>query len=133
MTSLQPAVELTGEAVTVSGVADPAVSYGQFRLENHGQASEIASLGAVWLEVGERRQPLAQVTLFDVSHDQELEPGHFEIEPGTTINFLVGFPKVAYEARAGEFTVCLELHVGGADLEARSPVTFVQRIPRGRD
>lgn len=121
-------MKLTGEPVTVSGVADLTAGHGRFRLEAEEPAHAVVD--SAWLEVGDRTQPLTPATVFDVDRGVAQDPGGFEVAPGT-LTFLLGFPAVANQARAGEHTsVGLRLSVGGETLEARSPITFERRIPR---
>lgn len=132
MTSLHPGPQLIGETVNVSYVANPSVGHGEFRLHNSGANAVTAAVHSVWLELGGRHKPIADVTVFDLDHDQTLNPTGFTVEAGVTMRFLAGFPVVAHEPRFGEKTaVGLQLKVNGAVLQAVSPVVFVRRIPLG--
>ncbi|HEX2269527.1 MAG TPA: hypothetical protein VHH35_08335 [Pyrinomonadaceae bacterium] len=60
-----------------------------------------------------------------------VDPQDFKVEAQSVLNFLVGFPAVAYEPPFGEsVAVGFRLQVNGAELEALSPITFVRRLPR---
>jgi hypothetical protein len=123
-------VRLVGEPVTVSGVGDLAAGHGRFRLENPGESPVRAVVDSAWLDVGGRARPLEVATVFDTERDLALDPAGFEVAGDLT--FLLGFPRVANEAGPGEQTcVGLRLNVAGTTLDALSPITFEQRIPRG--
>ena len=123
-------VELAGEQVTVSGVADLMAGHGRFRIENPGPDPVPAAVESAWLDVGGRTQPLAPASVFDTERDAAHDPGGFEVPPGG-MTFFLGFPQVRNQAGAGEETsVGLRLAVGGETLEARSPIVFERRIPR---
>ena len=124
-------VQLGGETVTVSYIADPSVGHGQFRLENYGTAAVMASVTSAWLELGTHRQPLPAITVYNLDHEQTLDPESFRVDAGATMRFLIGFPEFAYEPHFGESTaVGLRLKVHGAEIQALSPVKFVRRHPR---
>ena len=123
--------QLIGETVTVSYVADPSMGYGRFRLENCGTVAVTAVVESVWLELGEHRQPLTDITVFDLEQEQMVNPAGFKVDAEATLSFLVGFPRIAYEPRFGEsVAVGLRLRVNDAALQAKSPIQFVRRIPR---
>ena len=123
-------LQLIGETVTVSYVANPSMSHGQFRLENHGAGNVTAAVESVWLELGEDRQPLPVFTLFDLDQDKIRNPESLTIDAGETIRFLIGFPVIVHEPRFGESTtVGLRIKVNGTVLETQSPIRFVRRIP----
>jgi hypothetical protein len=132
MMATEAAPQLTGAAVTVSYVSDPVVGHGQFRLDNPGSSSLRAAVESAWLEVGGDRQTLSDVSIYDLDHEAAIDSSDFEVEPGATRNFLVGFPARAQESRFGESTaVGLRLQLDGATKEAVSPIIFERRIPRG--
>jgi hypothetical protein len=132
MTADYSGPQLIGETVTVSYVADPSVGHGQFRLENRGVVTVTAALESARLQLGAHRQPLVGITVYDLDQEQMVNPESFKVDVGTTMRFLVGFPKVAYEPRFGESTaVELLLKVDGATLQALSPIKFVRRVPSG--
>lgn len=123
-------VRLTGEPVTVSGVADLAVGHGRFRLENPGPSPVRAAVEAAFLAMGDDRRELTPATVFDVDRDVAHEPGGFEVAPGA-FTFMLGFPAVPDARGPGEeAAVVLRLSVDGATLEASSPVRLERRIPR---
>jgi hypothetical protein len=123
-------MRLEGEEVTVSGVGDLAVGHGQFRLENPGADAVQAAVESAWLDVGDRQIPLVPATVFDLERDVALDPGGFDVEPGT-MSFLLGFPRMPNQAGPAEQTsVGLRLAVDGSTLEARSPIRLERRIPR---
>lgn len=123
-------LQLIGETVTVSYVADPAVGYGQFRLKNHGTVDVIAAVQSVWLEIGEQRQTFAEVTVFDLEQDQMVNPQAFTVHASKELAFMVGFPRVNYEPSFGELSgVGLQLKVNDDELQALSPIRFERRIP----
>jgi hypothetical protein len=123
-------VQLAGEPVTVSGVADLMAGHGRFRLENPGPDPVHAAVESAWLDVGGRTRPLVPASVFDVERDAAHDPGGFEVAPGT-MTFLLGFPQVPNQAGAGEETsVGLRLAIDGAIVEGRSPIVFERRIPR---
>ena len=131
MAELSANLQLTGETVTVSYVADPSLGYGRFRLENSGGAAVNAAVKEVWLEMDGQRQPLSGTTVFDRGIEQMVDPHGFDIDAGATLEFLVGFPRRAYAPRFGESTyVGLALSVDGEALQARSEIRFVRRIPK---
>jgi hypothetical protein len=133
MTPQQSDVQLIGETVTVSYVADPSIGRGQFRLENAQTAPITASVVSAWLELGDNQRPLTGISVFDLDHDQALDPDHFEVGAESTLRFLMGFPVVAYEPRFGEATaVGLRLNVDGTELTARSLIEFIRRLPLNR-
>lgn len=124
-------VQLIGESVTVSYVADPSLGHGQFRLENHGNTAVMAAVKSAWLELGARIQPVVDVTLYDLAQEQMINPDGFKIEAGATKRFLIGFPKFIYEPNFGEKTnVGLRLTINGDELQAFSSIVFERRIPR---
>jgi hypothetical protein len=131
VTAEYPDLQLTGETVHLSYVADPSLGHGQFRLDNRGANPVSASVQSAWLEFGERRQPLAGVTVYDLEQERMVDPQNFKAEAKAIMSFLVGFPAVAHEPEFGESTsVGLRLRVNGADLEALSPVMFMRRVPK---
>lgn len=133
MTAHHSNFHLIGETVIVSYVADPSVGHGQFRLENRGAVAVVAAVESAWLEFGAHRQPLAEVTVFDLDQEQTVNPGGFKVEARATVTFMLGFPKVAYEPRFGESSaVGVRLSVNGAELQALSPIVFQRRIPRNQ-
>lgn len=130
MTPNRLGLKLIGEMVTVSYVADPSFGHGKFRLENHDAVTVEAAVESAWLELGERVQSLADVSIFDLSQDQMVNPKSLKVDAGAIMNFLVGFPRIAYEPHFGEVVnVGLRLRVNGVKLEALSPIKFVHRIP----
>lgn len=130
MTIHHPELQLIGETVTVSYVADPAVGHGQFRLENHGSGAVMAAVKSVWLELGGRQQPLTGITVFDLDQEQMVNSESFNVDAGETMRFLIGFPVVTHEPRFGESAaVSLRLNVNSSELSALSPIEFVRRIP----
>lgn len=132
MVTSQPSdLHLTGEPVEISYVVDPAIGHGQFLLENRGTNAANASVQAAWLQLGSRRQSLAGVTVYVLGEEQMVDADDFQVAAQSTLNFLLGFPAVAYEPPFGEsVAVGLQLKVNGAELEALSPITFVRRLPR---
>ncbi|MBW4528045.1 MAG: hypothetical protein KME18_23165 [Phormidium tanganyikae FI6-MK23] len=123
-------VRLIGETVTISYVADPGISRGQFRLENHGTTAISAKVEAVWLE-REEQEPLTEISIFDLAQEQTVSSEHLVVQAGAAMTFLAGFPRIAYEPQFGEtVAVGLRLIVDGVALEALSPIEFVRRIPR---
>ena len=131
MTTSHSGILLIGETVTVSYVSDPSVGRGRFRLENLGTVTVVAALKSAWLELEGHRQPLADVTVFDLEQDQVMNSDRFKVDAEATVTFLVGFPKVAHTPRFGEsIAVGLQLGINGAELQALSPIKFVRRIPR---
>lgn len=121
---------LAGETVTVSYVADPAIGRGEFRLTNGAESARTAAVLSAWLESGDGRQPLAGVSVFDLDREQGLPPEGFEVGARATLSFALGFPRVAREPRFGEsLAVAVKLSVNGTELEARSPIKFIRRIP----
>lgn len=132
MTTRHSGLQLTGETVTVSYVADPSMGHGQFRLENQGAVAVTAAVESASLEFGGHQQPLSGITVFDLDQDQMVDPDSFKVDAGKTMRFLVGFPVVAHEPRFGEsIAVGLRLTVNGAELTALSPIKFVRRFPCG--
>lgn len=130
-TTRHSALQLFGETVTISYVADPSVGHGEFRLENNGDVTVTAAVESAWLELGAHRQSLADVTVFDLELDLMVNPRDFKIAPKATLKFLVGFPRVTYEPRFGEASALgLRLSVNGSQLQALSPFKFVRRIPK---
>lgn len=122
--------KLVGEMVTVSYVANPAIGHGRFRLENHGSKPLTAEVETVWLELGEKQQPLVDITVFNLRLDEMVNPAAFMIDAGSTETFLVGFPRIAYEPRFGiAMAVGLQLSINGIKLVAHSPVNFERRYP----
>ena len=132
MTTSQPSdLLLTGQPVEISYVADPVIGHGQFRLENHRAQAVTASVQSAWLQLGPRQQALTQVTVYVLGEEQMVDPQDFKVEAQSALDFLLGFPAVAYEPPFGEsVAVGLRLQVNGAELEALSPITFVRRLPR---
>jgi hypothetical protein len=125
--------ELIGEDVTVSYVADPAIGHGRFRLENHAPMAMTAAVKSAWLALGEHRRPLPEIRVFDLALEKTIDPSSLRVEAGGTIRFLLSFPSFAYEPGFGESVfVELQLSVDGSDLQARSPIRFVRRIPLHR-
>lgn len=125
-------LQLIGETVTVSYVADPSVGHGQFRLENRGAVAVTVAVELAWLELGGHRHTLASITVFDLDQDRMVNLEGFKVDTKATLSFLLGFPKVAHEPRFGESSaVGLRLRVNGAELQALSPIKFVRRFPYG--
>jgi hypothetical protein len=126
-------IHLVGERVTVSYVADPSVSYGQFRLENHEAVAVTITVESVWLEIEGHQQPLTGFTVFDLDQDRLVNPKNFKVDAEKTVRFLVGFPKVVHEPRFGETTaVGLRLKLNSTELQALSPIQFIRRFPYER-
>ncbi|MCM1565354.1 MAG: hypothetical protein NC238_05295 [Dehalobacter sp.] len=121
--------QLIGEKVTISYVVDPSVSYGKFRLENHTTGTVTASVKSVWLKLDEQQEPLSNITVFDLDKDRMVNPKSFTVDAYAIMNFLVGFPRIAYEPFFGESAaVCLRLSLNGTELKALSPIEFVRRL-----
>jgi hypothetical protein len=124
-------LQLIGETVTISYVADPSMGHGQFRLENHGDTAVIATVESAWLELGGRRLPLDSISMFDLDKDRMASPDSFEVGAKATMKFLIGFPAISHEPPFGESSaVGLRMRVNGNELQALSPIKFVRRIPR---
>ena len=133
MMKYQSEPRLIGETVTVSYVADPSIGHGQFLLENYEAYAVTASVESAWLELGTQRHPLTGISVYDLDREQAVNPKSFNVGAGVTMKFLVGFPKLAYDPRFGEFTaVNLRLNVNDAELQALSPIVFERRIPRNQ-
>ena len=127
----QPRVSLTGAAVDISYVADPAIGHGEFRLSNAGDAPIFAAVTVAWLELGDQRKPLHQLTVFDLAQEHMVNPQHFQVGPKATLGFLLGFPSMPYEPRFGESAaVGVKLTANGTEVTATSPLKFVRRMPR---
>lgn len=122
-------IELIGQPVIISYLADPQVRRGQFRIENHGDTAAHTAVQAAWLNVGGRQRPLGKIFLFDVDNDQPLDPGNIAIPPGQGVTFLLGFPGVPYDERR-DVAVGLRLVGGPPPIEAESPLRLIRRIPR---
>jgi len=123
---------LAGQTVTVNYTADPKFGHGQFQLDNPTSTVLRASVDAAWLELGERRQTLEHVTLYDLDHETSVNPSGFQVEPQAVMNFLIGFPVIAHEPQFGQFTaVGLRLRMDDFKQEALSPIKFIRRIPYG--
>ena len=133
MTISEARIDLIGESVTLSYLADPGVSYGQFRLENRQDTAATVVVERAWLALGEREQQLEAVSLFDRGREQNLDPQGFVVAGGAALQLLVGFPKVAYEPPPGETcAVGLRVRVDDLPREALSPIQFVRRVPLTR-
>lgn len=132
MTVSDVTIELSGEALTISYQADPAVSRGQFRLENRAAAEQTVALERAWLTMGEHERALEGVSLFDRTHERELDPRGFVVAGGAALELLVGFPNVAYGPPGAACAVGLRLRAGGQSREALSPIHFVRRAPLRR-
>ena len=125
-------VLLVGKTVTVSYVADPFFSRGEFRLENHSPVTVKAAVESAWLDVGEERQSLSVTTVFDHAKGEALDLKGFEVEATSTLSFALGFPIVYFDPPLGvSVSVGLRLILNGLELEAQSPIRFIRRIPRG--
>lgn len=125
-------LQLIGETVTVSYVANPSIGHGQFRLENHGTTRVMATVKSVFLELGEHRQPLAEITVFDLNQDRMVSPEGFEVNASEKLTLMIGFPKVDHEPAFGEsIAVELQLNVNSDEIQAKSPIKFERRIPYG--
>lgn len=123
-------IALVGETVTESGLGDLHAGHGQFRLENPGPEPVDVTLDELWLEVGDRKDTIEAVSVFQTDTDTQLDPAGFSARSGAT-NFLVGFRSVADPTGPGErLSVGLRLMAGETALEARSPVVFERRIAR---
>lgn len=126
--------ELIGEDVTVSYVADPVIGHGIFRLKNHMPTAMTVTVQSAWLALGEHRRPLSEIHVFDVALEKAIDPCCLRVDAGGTIRFLLGFPSLVYEPRFGESVfVELQLSVDDSRLQARSPISFVRRVPSGAD
>ncbi len=127
-----PVATLTGEPVTIQYVADPRAGHGQFVLANPGSTPISAEVDALWFQAGEGRRPLPVASIFAPEDNRSLDPHTLRVEPGATLRFWVGFPAIAYEPPFGEAAaVGLRLRLGDTVLEARSPLQFLRRWPRG--
>lgn len=130
-TSQRSDLRLAGETVEISYVADPVIGHGQFRLENGGMNAVSATVESAWLTLGARQQPLTEVSVYVTGEEQTVDSQNFEVKAQAILNFLLGFPAVAYEPVFGEsVAVGLRLQADGMELEAFSPITFVRRLPR---
>jgi len=131
MTTNRSGLQLIGEVVTVSYVADPSLGHGKFRIENHGATTVTAMVESAWLDLAGARQPLASVSVYDLNLERMVNPKGFKVDGGATMKFLVGFPKLVYEPRFGETTaIGLRVIADHQTLEATSPVVFERRIPK---
>jgi hypothetical protein len=127
----QSGFELRGETVEVSYLTDPTIGQGQFRLENRGGTPAQASVRSVWLQLGDRRQELDSVTVYDIDQEQAIDSQNLTIEAGATLKFLVGFPGIVHEPVFGESTaVGLRVRINGTNLEALSSIKLIRRLPR---
>jgi hypothetical protein len=122
-------IQVTGEPVVISYLADPLVGRGQFRLENHGDSTAQTAVESVWLRIDRQRQPVSHISLFDVGTERPLDPEHPSVAPGETVTFLLGFPRVPSEG-SGDVAVGLRLAGGTTPIEAESHIQIVRRIPR---
>ena len=130
ITTHYSSLQLIGETVTISYVANPSIGYGQFRLENHGTTRVMASVQSVWLELGEHQHLLSAIKVFDLNQDQMVSPEGFEVDGSEKLTFMVGFPKVDHNPTFGEsIAVELQLNVNGDKIQAKSPIKFERRIP----
>ncbi len=124
-------LRLVGETVEISYVTDPVIGHGQFRLENRGLNAVSAAVESAWLTLGARRQSLTEVSVYVTGEEQTVDSQNFEVKAQEALNFLLGFPAVAYNPAFGEsVAVGLRLQADGVELEAFSPITFVRRLPR---
>jgi hypothetical protein len=133
MTSNHSNPLLIGEMVTISYLTDPSLGYGQFRLENPTAKVLNARVEDAWLEIGDRRQSLENVSIFDRVGNQPVDPKSFNVAAGAELSFLLNFLPVACNPRFGEtYTVGLRIKANGAEVEALSSIQLVRRMPRER-
>ena len=125
-------IRIIGEPITVSYLTDPAISRGRFRLENHGNSTAQAAVELAWVRIGQQRQHLSHISLFDVNTDQQLDPNQLEVAPGEIVTFLLGFPRIPYRQEGNEVSVGIRLAGSLTPIEAESPIQLVRRIPPGR-
>lgn len=110
---------------------DLSVGHGRFRLENDRAVPLTATVKSAWLEIGEHRQPLPSVTMFNLDKDEPMDPRSFEVAKNATLSFLLGFPSISYEPRFGEsIAVGLRLSVNSDELRALSPLRIIRWIPQ---
>lgn len=128
--SVNEVFRLVGEPVVTSYVADPVVARGQFRLENHGDATARTAVEAAWLRIDGRRSTISTLSAFDVGEGRELDPHRLEVAPRDVLTFLLGFPRVPYDERAGDVAVGIRLTGLVMPIEAESTIRLVRRIPR---
>lgn len=125
-------IRIIGEPITVSYLTDPAISRGRFRLENHGNSTAQAAVELAWVRIGQQRQHLSHISLFDVNTDQQLDPNQLEVAPGEIVTFLLGFPRIPYRQEGDEVSVGIRLAGSQTPIEAESPIQLIRRIPPGR-
>lgn len=125
-------IRIIGEPITVSYLTDPAISRGRFRLENHGNSTAQAAVELAWVRIGQQRQHLSHISLFDVNTDQQLDPHQLEVAPGEIVTFLLGFPRIPYRQEGNEVSVGIRLAGSQTPIEAESPIQLIRRIPPGR-
>ena len=78
-----------------------------------------------------QRRALSDITVYDLGIERMVDPNGFGVDGGEVLEFLVGFPRRTYVPRFGELTyVQVVLSVEGVELEARSEIRFVRRIPK---
>lgn len=129
MTPRPADIRVIGEPVVVSYLADPAISRGRFRLENHGDSTARTAVDLAWVRIGGQRQPLAHISLFDVETDQPLDPSQLAVAPGEIVTFLLGFPRIPYQQAGGEVCVGIRLTGSPTPVEAESSVRLIRRRP----
>lgn len=125
-------IRIIGEPITVSYLTDPTISRGRFRLENHGNSTAQAAVELAWVRIGQQRQHLSHISLFDVNTDQQLDPNQLEVAPGEIVTFLLGFPRIPYRQEGNEVSVGIRLAGSQTPIEAESPIQLIRRIPPGR-
>ena len=123
-------IRIVGEPVVVSYLADPVISRGRFRLENHGTSTAQTAVELAWVRIGEQRQDLSHISLFDVDTDRQLDPNQIEVAPGEIVTFLLGFPRIPYRQEGNEVSVGIRLD-GLADA-GRDGVTRPAHPPHPR-
>ena len=122
---------LVGETVRISHLADPSIGHGQFQIKNARGKAVKAALNSAWLEIGVKRQPLTEVSVYLLDEERPADADDFEIAatPNTTI--LISFPRVEIQPFFGEIIhVGIDLSINNIQFKALSPIVLERRIPK---
>lgn len=122
---------LTGQTVTITYESNLAIGHGHFELNNPDDSPLSASVKHLWLKVGDERQLVQPVTVWDREEQVSLDPQSFQVSANDSLEFYMTFPQITDQPAVGESVgVVLQLQVGEVYLEATSPIELVRRWRR---
>ena len=124
-------IQLIGEELTISYLADPMISYGVFELTNDDSQAITASISSLKLLIGDFHQQITEFHIFDLNQEVSLESNEVSLEAQSKFRFNLGFPRIPYtQPLADPIELVLEMKINDQKLEAVCRIKMEKRIPR---